>query len=154
MNKYTLCVNDTMHEIQDDSATPLVYILRNHLSLTGTKIGCAQEQCGTCSVLVDGECIKSCVRRGSEFEGCKITTVEGLDKDGELSPVQQAFVAENAAQCGYCTPGLVIATTALLSKNANPSYDEIIEVLNGNLCRCGSHARVFAAIEQLVTDSI
>lgn len=153
MAQFTLQVNDTTHEIDADPATPLVFILRNYLGLTGPKIGCAQEQCGACSVLVDGERIKSCVRGGSEFEGCEITTIEGLAKDGELSPVQQAFVAESAAQCGYCTPGLVIATTALLAKNANPSRDEIIEALNENLCRCGSHGRVLAAIDHLVAGS-
>lgn len=153
MAQYTLQVNATTHEIDADPATPLVFILRNYLGLTGPKIGCAQEQCGACSVLVDGERIKSCVRGGSEFDGCEITTIEGLAKDGELSPVQQAFVAESAAQCGYCTPGLVIATTALLAKNANPSRDEIIEALNENLCRCGSHGRVLAAIDRLVAGS-
>ncbi len=148
MARFVLKVNGGTHEVEADPATPLIYVLRNHLGLTGPKIGCAQEQCGACTVLVDGEATQCCVRVVAEFEGAEIRTVEGLAEDETGKRVQEAFVALNAAQCGYCTPGLVTAATALLRRNARPDRKEIQAALETNLCRCGSHARVLAAVER------
>ncbi|MBK19091.1 MAG: (2Fe-2S)-binding protein [Rhodospirillaceae bacterium] len=150
MTSFSLNVNGRTCEVECDPATPLIYVLRNHLDLVGAKLGCGLEQCGACAILVDGERVLSCVRAASEFEGAEITTVEGLVQDGEPSVVQQAFIEEGAAQCGYCTAGLVIATTALLEKTPRPDDTEIQSALNDHLCRCGSHARVLRAIDVLV----
>ncbi len=152
MSKINLHVNGTAHEIEADPDTPLIFVLRNHLGLTGPKLGCGQEQCGACVILVDGEATNSCVRAASEFEGQKITTVEGLAAGGVLSPVQEAFRDEGAAQCGYCTSGIVVATTALLNKISKPSREEIHEALHDHLCRCGSHRRVLNAIDRLISE--
>lgn len=148
MAKFVLTVNGATREVEADPATPLIYVLRGHLGLTGPKIGCAQEQCGACTILVDGEATQCCVRAVSDFEGSDIRTIEGLASDETGKRVQDAFVALNAAQCGYCTPGLVTTATALLKKNARPDRAEIQAALETNLCRCGSHNRVLAAIER------
>lgn len=150
MAKISLKVNGETHEVDCDPATPLIYVLRNQLELVGAKLGCGLEQCGACAVLVDGEHTLSCVRAASEFDGADITTVEGLAKDGQPSALQRAFIEEGAAQCGYCTAGLVIAATALLEKNAKPDDTEIREALHEHLCRCGSHLRVLKAIDRVV----
>jgi aerobic-type carbon monoxide dehydrogenase small subunit (CoxS/CutS family) len=118
--------------------------------LTGTKVGCTSEQCGACAVLVDGQATLSCVRAASEFTGREIVTVEGLSDGATLSSVQQVFVDEGAAQCGFCTPGIVIATTALLNNNAHPTKVDIQKALYPHLCRCGSQGRVLAAIHRLI----
>ena len=144
-----LRVNGSAHAVETDPATPLLFVLRNQLSLTGAKLGCGLEQCGACAVLVDGEPVLSCVRAVSEFENDDIRTVEGLVSNGTPSRVQQAFIAEGAAQCGYCTAGLVIATTALLNRNPKPDRAAINEALADHLCRCGSHLRVLKAIDRL-----
>lgn len=144
-----LHVNGKLREIEADPAMPLIFALRNHFGLVGAKLGCGLEQCGACAVLADGEPVLSCVRAVSEFEGANIVTVEGLCDGGNPSAVQQAFIEEGAAQCGYCTAGIVIAATALLQKNAHPTRAEISEALHDHLCRCGSHARVLAAIARL-----
>ncbi len=154
MAKISLSVNGERREVEADPAAPLIFVLRDQLGLTGPKLGCAQEQCGACAVIVDGERTLSCVRAASEFEGNNITTVEGLSRGGELSPVQQAFAEMGAAQCGYCTPGIVIAATALLNANPRPSEDEIVEALHQHLCRCGSHRRVLAAIDNLIAGGV
>ncbi len=152
MSKFSLRVNGTVHEVEADPATPLVYVLRNQLGLAGPKLGCGLEQCGACAVLVDGERTLSCVRAVSEFCSSDIVTVEGLIEDGRPSEVQQVFIEEGAAQCGYCTPGIVIATTALLKQNPKPTDAQVREALNDHLCRCGSHGRVLAAIDRLVKE--
>ena len=156
MNKITLRVNGESHEIEADPSTPLIFVLRNGLGLTGAKLGCGLEQCGACAVLVDGEPVLSCVRAVSEFEECDIITVEGLAEDGAEdgadSDIQRAFIAEGAAQCGYCTPGIVVAATALLRRNRTPNEAEIREALHGHLCRCGSHVRVLRAIDRLIRE--
>jgi len=144
-----LRVNRKTHEIDADPAMPLIFALRNHFGLVGAKLGCGLEQCGACAVLVDGEPVLSCVRAVSEFENSDIVTVEGLAEAGKLSAVQQAFIEEGAAQCGYCTAGIVIAVTALLEANKRPSKGDIGEALKDHLCRCGSHARVLAAITRV-----
>ena len=152
MPKLNLHVNGSAHEIDADPDTPLIFVLRNHLKLTGPKLGCGQEQCGACVVLVEGEATNSCVRSASEFEGQKIVTIEGLSDGETLSPVQKAFRDEGAAQCGYCTSGIVVATTALLNKNAKPSSSEIHDALHDHLCRCCSHRRVLTAIDRLIEE--
>lgn len=152
MAQMELQVNGVSHHVEADPSTPLIFILRNQLELTGTKLGCGLEQCGSCTVLVDGEPVLSCVRAVSEFGNCEIITVEGLAKGGECSDVQRAFIEEGAAQCGYCTPGIVVAVTALLSKNQRPGDGDIREALTGHLCRCGSHSRVLKAIDRLVAE--
>lgn len=154
MASFTLTVNGVSHAVECDPATPLIYVLRNRLGLTGPKLGCALEQCGACTVLVDGEATQCCVRAVSEFEGADIRTIEGLEEDDTGKRVRDAFVALNAAQCGYCTPGLVTAATALLKRNAEPSRDDILEALENNLCRCGSHARVIAAIARAAEEGV
>ena len=144
-----LNVNGAAREIEADPSTPLLFVLRNQLGLTGAKLGCGLEQCGTCAVLADGEPVLSCVRAVSEFEGNQIRTVEGLVENGKPSAVQQAFIDEGAAQCGYCTTGLVVATTALLEQNPKPDRQAIDTALADHLCRCGSHIRVLKAIDRL-----
>ena len=145
-----LHVNGASHDVEADPSTPLIYVLRNQLELTGAKLGCGLEQCGACAVLVDGEQVLSCVRAVSEFEECEIVTVEGLAEGGEYSEVQRVFIEEGAAQCGYCTTGIVIAVTALLNRNRTPSRAEVVDALADHLCRCGSHTRVLGAIDRLV----
>ena len=152
MNKITLHVNGAMHQVEADPSTPLIYVLRNQLDLTGAKLGCGLEQCGACAILADGEPVLSCVRAVSEFEGCEIVTVEGLAKEGDCSQVQRVFMEEGAAQCGYCTPGIVIAVTALLGRNSRPDKSQIRDALDDHLCRCGSHWRVLRAIDRLVLE--
>jgi aerobic-type carbon monoxide dehydrogenase small subunit (CoxS/CutS family) len=152
MARITLDVNGALHEVEADLATPLLFVLRNGLALTGAKLGCGREQCGACAVLVDGEATFSCVRAVSEFEGRRIVTVEGLGAEGELSDVQRAFVAQGAAQCGYCTPGLVIAVTALFNRSAKPEPAAIRAALRDHLCRCGAHADVLRAIGRLARE--
>jgi len=150
MAKISLKVNGKTHEVDCDPETPLIYVLRNQLDLVGAKLGCGLEQCGACAVMVDGDHVLSCVRAASEFAGSEITTVEGLAKDGRPSALQQAFIDEGAAQCGYCTAGLVVAATALLEKNPKPDDAEIREALHEHLCRCGSHLRVLKAIDRVI----
>jgi aerobic-type carbon monoxide dehydrogenase small subunit (CoxS/CutS family) len=152
MTAIRLQVNGAEHEIDADPDTPLIFVLRNHLNLTGPKLGCGQEQCGACVVLVDGVATNSCVRAASEFEGRDIVTIEGLAEDGGLSAVQKAFLDEAAAQCGYCTSGMIVATTALLQRNPRPAAEETAEALHDHLCRCGSHRRVLTAIERLIAE--
>ncbi len=148
--RINLRVNGADQTVEADPATPLLYVLRGQLGLTGVKLGCGLEQCGSCAVLVDNEATLCCNRPVGEFPGKEIVTVEGLAQNGELNAVQQAFVEEGAAQCGYCTPGIVIAATALLRKNSKPSDGDIIEALSEHLCRCGSHPNVLKAIRRVI----
>uniref|UniRef100_UPI003F6AF6FB (2Fe-2S)-binding protein n=1 Tax=Marivita sp. TaxID=2003365 RepID=UPI003F6AF6FB len=127
---------------------PLVYVLRDELKLKGTKLGCGLEQCGACAVMIDGEVVLSCVTAVEAFDGKEVTTIEGIADTEVGQRVQQAFVEETAAQCGYCTSGLVVAATALLSNNQAPDRDTTKEALTPHLCRCGSHPRVLKAIER------
>ena len=144
----TLRINGADHKIDANPSTPLIFILRNQLGLTGVKLGCGLEQCGVCTVIADGQTALSCVKTVGEFAGKDITTIEGLAAHPVGVAVQKAFVAENAAQCGYCTPGMVSEATALLSRNPNPTRAQTIEAMNSHLCRCGSHTRVLKAIER------
>ena len=143
-----LTVNGEEREIASDPDTPLVYVLRDELGLLGTKLGCGLEQCGACAVLVDGAPVLSCVSSVDAFEGKDIVTVEGIAATETGRRVQQAFVEESAAQCGYCTAGLVVAVTGLLSREPAPGRDRVKEALTPHLCRCGSHTRVLRAVER------
>lgn len=143
----TLRINGRDHEITSEPDTPLLYVLRDELKLKGAKLGCGLEQCGACAVLADGEVKLSCVASADSFAGQEITTVEGLS-DSELGrKVQAAFVEASAAQCGYCTSGLVVAVTGLLNKHPNPDRDAAKEALTQHLCRCGTHPRILRAVE-------
>ena len=146
MDSLTLTINGEAREIDCDPATPLLFVLRNDLDLTGAKLGCGLEQCGACAVLVDGEATLCCNRPAGEFAGRDIVTIEAVEKDPVGAAVQKAFIAEGAAQCGYCTAGLVVAATSLLKANAAPDRYAIVAGLEEHLCRCGSHGRVIAAI--------
>ena len=140
-------VNGRTHHLQVDPETPLLYVPRGDLGLRAAKYGCGLEQCGACQVLLDGEAIPSCKRPVGEFDGRALTTLEGLSTHG-LHPVQRAFLEENAAQCGYCTAGLVIAAVALLERNPDPTDAEIREALAIHLCRCGAHPRILRAVRR------
>lgn len=142
----TLRVNGKAHRVRSAADTPLVYVLRDELKLKGTKLGCGLEQCGACAVLVDGKAVLSCVSAAETFEGKEITTIEAIGESELGRRVQEAFVAEAAAQCGFCTPGLVVATTALLAGNPRPDKDAVTQVLTPHLCRCGAHPRVLRAV--------
>lgn len=146
-NVTTLNVNGKKLRVDVDSQTPLLYVLRDHLNLTGTKYGCGEAKCGACTVLVEGQPMRSCVTPVSRVNGKQITTIEGLEKDGKLSPLQEAFLKADALQCGYCTSGMILAATALLNKNAKPGRDEIVKHMDANVCRCGTYARIVNAIE-------
>ncbi|WP_394893178.1 (2Fe-2S)-binding protein [Mesorhizobium sp. AaZ16] len=144
----TLNVNGATHQIDADPATPLLYVLRNDLALNGAKFGCGLGQCGSCMVMVEGEAVLSCVTPIMLLEGREITTVEGLGTIEEPGPVQAAFIEMQAAQCGYCIPGMMMSAQALLQKNPAPSDEDIRNALSTNLCRCGTHMRILAAIRR------
>jgi nicotinate dehydrogenase subunit A len=147
MTDVTLRVNGESHIVTiDDPATPLLYVLRDDLGLRGPKFGCGLGQCGACMVLIDGKPSRSCMTRAAGAAGRTITTLEGLGSPEQPSRVQAAFIAESAAQCGYCTNGMIMAATALLSRNPHPSEADVRDALEANLCRCGSHVRVLAAV--------
>ncbi len=132
----------------DNEATPLLNVLRNELGLMGTRFGCGLEQCGCCMVLIDGAPVKSCTREVSTLAGKNVTTVEGLGTATRPHPLQQAFLDEQAGQCGYCLAGILISAKALLEKNPSPTRKEIALALDGNICRCGSHNRIIRAVEK------
>lgn len=145
-----LSINGKAHALPDETPadTPLLDILRNTLGLTGTRFGCGLEQCGACMVLVDGRPVQACNAALDAVAGKQVTTVEGLaGADGSLHPLQQAFLDEQAGQCGYCLSGILMSAKALLDANPNPSRAEIAAALDGNLCRCGSHVRILKAVE-------
>jgi aerobic-type carbon monoxide dehydrogenase small subunit (CoxS/CutS family) len=146
-NVTSLNVNGKKLRVEVDSQTPLLYVLRDHLNLTGTKYGCGESKCGACSVLVDGVAIRSCVTPVGRVSGKQITTIEGMEKEGKLHPLQEAFLKADALQCGYCTSGMIIAAAGLLNKNPKPSRDEIVKQMDANVCRCGTYPRIVNAIE-------
>ena len=146
MTSLTLHINGHEHRIDADPTTPLIYVLRNDLGLKGTKFGCGLEQCGACLVIVDGETEYACNTPAGAFEGRQIVTIEGIGTPENLDPIQQAFIEERAAQCGFCTPGMIVAAKALLETNLDPTKDEIRQALSQNLCRCGSHASIIKAV--------
>ena len=152
MEEITLLVNGTEHRIDADPATPLLFVLRNNLGLTGAKLGCGLEQCGACAVLADGAPVMSCVTPAGAFAGQEIVTIEGVAALPAGTRVQSAFLEAAAAQCGYCTPGLVVAATALLSGPSMPDREAIRASLTPHLCRCGSHPRVLRAIDAALAE--
>jgi len=139
-------VNGRDHQLDVDERTPLIYVLRNDLDLKGTKLGCGLEQCGACKVIVDGKAVFSCNSPVSSFANCSITTIEGLGNADKLHPIQESFVKEKAAQCGYCIPGIIMAAKALLETNPDPDKDMVCEALADNLCRCGTHPQILKAV--------
>ncbi|QNL50930.1 (2Fe-2S)-binding protein [Olivibacter sp. SDN3] len=143
-----LHINGKEEAIDIDPSTPLLYALRNNLSLNGPKFGCGIERCGSCMVLMDGVAMPSCVRPCDSFEKMKITTLEGLGDPTKLHPVQEAFIEEQAAQCGYCLNGMIMSASALLEKNPEPDEHEIKIALQRVLCRCGTHARMIRAVKR------
>jgi len=148
MRKTTaLNVNGKTLQVDVESEASLLTVLRDDLSLTGSKYGCGEGQCGACTVLIDGEPARSCITRVGRVAGKRITTIEGLEKDGRLHPLQEAFLKADALQCGYCTSGMIMAGVSLLNKNPRPNRDEIVRQMNRNICRCGVYQRVVAAIE-------
>jgi aerobic-type carbon monoxide dehydrogenase small subunit (CoxS/CutS family) len=144
----SLTVNGSAHAIDADPGTPLLYVLRDDLGLNGAKYGCGLGQCGSCTVVVDGEAVLSCMVPIMLLEGREVTTVEGLGTIEKPGPLQQAFIELQAAQCGYCIPGMMMSAHALLRRKAQPSDEEIREALTTNLCRCGTHMRILAAIRR------
>jgi aerobic-type carbon monoxide dehydrogenase small subunit (CoxS/CutS family) len=144
----SLLINGVSHKVDADSTSSLLSVLREQLDLTGTKYGCGEGQCGACTVLMDGVPRRSCLTPIGEAEGKAITTIEGLAKDGILHPLQEAFLAEEAMQCAYCTSGMIMSAAGLLNSDANPSVEKIVEALDGNVCRCGTHPRIVAAVER------
>jgi len=147
MKNIKLTVNGQSRVVTVDPETPLIYVLRNDLALKGTKFGCGLEQCGACKVIVDGEALPSCKRSVASVIGCEVTTIEGVGTVENLHPIQKAFLDMQAAQCGFCTAGLIVAAKALLDQNVNPTEDEIREHLAIHLCRCGSHNRILDAVK-------
>ncbi len=141
-------VNGQARNVETDPERPLLEVLREDLGLTGTKFGCGEGQCGACTVLLDGKPVRSCITRVRSAAGTKITTIEGLAAGEKLHPVQQAFLDEGAMQCGYCTPGMVMGAVALLGRNPKPTDAEIIDGMNGHLCRCNGYARIVAAVRR------
>jgi nicotinate dehydrogenase subunit A len=145
----TLDVNGGSHKLPSEPDRPLLYVLRDELGLTGAKYGCGEGACGACTVLVGGEAVRSCVTSLSEVAGKRLTTIEGLEDKGELHPVQQAFLDAGAMQCGYCIPGMILGAVALLRKNARPNDGEIVQSMNGHVCRCGTYSRIVTAIKSV-----
>jgi nicotinate dehydrogenase subunit A len=143
-----LDVNGRQHQVDVDPATPLLYALRDQLGLNGAKFGCGMGQCGSCTVMIDGEAAFSCIVPVSALEGRRITTLEGLGTLDKPGPVQRAFIDEQAAQCGYCIPGMIMRAQALLQRNTSPSPAEIRKHMSPNLCRCGTHMRIMRAVER------
>jgi nicotinate dehydrogenase subunit A len=133
--------------LETDEDRTLLWVLRTDLELTGTKYGCGIGLCGSCTVLLDGQAVRSCSTLLKEVEGKEVTTIEGLARDGELSPLQQAFIDHGAFQCGYCTPGMIMNAQGLLNEKPKPTRDEILEAMEGNLCRCAAHPRIVAAVQ-------
>ena len=142
-----LSVNGVAHRVQVESRLLLVHLLRENLRLTGTHIGCDTTHCGACTVLIEGEPVKSCTILAVQAEGAQITTVEGLEQNGKLHPVQEAFWEKHGLQCGYCTPGMMLTGCALLAREKDPSEAQIREAISGNLCRCTGYTNIIKAIQ-------
>ena len=146
--RMTLHVNDSKHRIETDTARSLLNVLRDELSLMGSKYGCGEGQCGACTVLIDGRPRRSCITPVGATAEKQIATIESMEKNGQLHPLQEAFMEKEAMQCGYCTAGMIMSGVALLEKNQNPSENEIVQFMNGNICRCGTYPRIVDAIRQ------
>ena len=146
-NVTLLNVNGKKLTVNVDPETSLLSVLRNDLDLTGTKYGCGESQCGACTVLIDGQQMRSCITQVGRVANKQITTIEGLEKNGQLHPLQDAFLKADAMQCGYCTPGMIMSGVALLDKTPRPTREQIVQHMNGNICRCGTYLRIIAAIQ-------
>ncbi|HXI02361.1 MAG TPA: (2Fe-2S)-binding protein [Candidatus Saccharimonadales bacterium] len=140
-------LNGAPKQLTVDGERPLLWVLRHDLGLTGTKFGCGEALCGACTVLVDGEAVRSCSMPVKEIDGRKVLTIEGLERDGKLHPIQQAFLDERAYQCGFCTSGMIMNAYAILLKTPHPASGEIVAQMDDNLCRCGAHVRIIRAIQ-------
>ncbi len=147
--RYSLSVNGADHPVAAPAEATLLEVLRTGLALTGTKRGCDQGVCGACTVLADGEPVRACLMLAATCEGSEITTVEGLSPDGDLNELQEAFVAEGAIQCGFCSPGMLLSVTALLNESPNATVAEIREAISGNLCRCSGYTKIVEAVGRL-----
>jgi aerobic carbon-monoxide dehydrogenase small subunit len=144
----TLTINGKEYPLELKGHETLMEVLRDKLTMTGTKTACQESECGTCTVLKDGKAVLSCITLAANCEGNNITTVEGLAEGDQLHPVQQAFIQHGAAQCGFCIPGIVMSTTALLNKNPHPTQEDIEYALDGNICRCAGYPKIFEAVRQ------
>ena len=142
-----LAINGKAYSVDAEPQTSLLTVLREHLDLTGSKYGCGEGQCGACTVLIDGVPTRSCLTSLEEVGARQVTTIEGIESEGKLHPLQQAFLDADSLQCGYCTSGMIVAGVALLRTNPMPSDAEIVHAMNGNLCRCGTYRRIMAAIQ-------
>jgi len=147
MAHVSITVNGKVRSAEVEPRLLLVHFLREHLNLTGTHVGCDTSQCGACTVHVDGHSAKSCTLLAVQADGCQVTTIEGLAKDGQLHPLQEAFWEEHGLQCGYCTPGMIMSATNLLADNPAPSEQEIREGISGNFCRCTGYQHIVNAIQ-------
>jgi aerobic-type carbon monoxide dehydrogenase small subunit (CoxS/CutS family) len=143
---FMFTINGTARHVQAGPERSLLSVLRDDLDLTGAKYGCGEGQCGACTVLLDGVPVRSCITAVSAAAGKRITTIEGLEREGRLHPLQEAFLETGAMQCGYCTPGMIMSGVSLLSKNATPTDAEIVHGMQGNICRCGTYPRIVAAV--------
>ena len=148
MNPLQLVVNGNAVTTEVEPATLLVELLRGPLGLTGTHVGCDTSQCGACTVLLDGQAVKSCAMLAVQAQGRAVTTIEGLAQNGALHPLQEAFIACHGLQCGFCTPGMVMSAVCLLSQKPRPTDDEVADALEGNLCRCTGYVNIVAAVQQ------
>lgn len=146
-DKIAFTLNGKQVRLQVDGSRKLLWVLRTELKLTGTKFGCGYGVCGACTVLVNDRPVHACTADVSTVRGKQVVTIEGLAKDGDLHPLQEAFIEHDALQCGFCTPGMILAAAGLLRSTPKPSRDEIVRGMNGNLCRCGAHTRIMEAIE-------
>lgn len=142
-------VNGEKYELSIEEDKRLIDVLRDDLGLTGVKEGCSEGECGACTVIMDGEAVNSCLVMGFQANGSNILTIEGLEEDGKIHPIQQAFIDVGAVQCGYCTPGMILSVKALLDKNPNPTMEEIREGISGNLCRCTGYNKIVEAVERV-----
>jgi aerobic-type carbon monoxide dehydrogenase small subunit (CoxS/CutS family) len=148
MDELLLNINGAALSVRALGDETLLSVLRTQLHLTGTKYGCGEGQCGACTVLIDGIATRSCLTRAASIKGAKIITIEGLESHGSLSPVQQAFLDEESFQCGYCTPGMILSATSLLREHPRPTDQQIVDAMDGNICRCGTYPRIVAAIRR------
>jgi aerobic-type carbon monoxide dehydrogenase small subunit (CoxS/CutS family) len=148
MSALELHVNGRVHRVEAEPSDDLLGVIRDDLDLTGTKYGCGEGACGACTVLLDGRPVRSCSTPVSAALGKRLTTIEGVARDGRLHVVQQAFLDEGAMQCGYCVPGMIISSVALLERTPRPTREQIVDAMNGNICRCGTYARIIAAVER------
>ena len=150
MGEYNLLVNGARMHVTAPADEPLLDVLRDRLHLTGTKYGCGEGQCGACTVLLNGRAVRSCLMPVSSVGSASLTTIEGLEQNGRLTPVQQAFLDEGALQCGYCTSGMIASATSLLHAHPDPTEEQTLALMNGNVCRCGTYPRILAAIRRAV----